>query len=113
MRAVSMAAATVSPMRARTSLPSTVRVSVAPVSPSRWNMEPPRAERSDHRLVERAARDHRRDSERMVGAERDAGMAAQHEGAGVGLGLVVDREAVFGHDANGAPGTNHISVGQP
>src|SRR5690349_18694631 len=99
-----MAAATVSPMQARISLPSTVRVSVAPLSSSRRNMEPPRAEGSDHRLVEGATRDHRRDCERMVGAERDAGMAAQHEGTGMALGLVVDRKTVFCHDANGTPG---------
>src|SRR5512146_2734467 len=80
--AASMAPATVSPRRARISLPSTFSETVSPVSPSRLNMEPPRTEGGDQRLVERAAGDHRRHAERVIGAQRHAGMAAQHEGAG-------------------------------
>src|SRR5476649_2082117 len=110
MPAASMADATVSPMRARIGLPSIVTVSVAPVSPSLLNMKPPRAEGSDQRLVERAARDHRRHGESMIGRERDARMAAQHEGAGMRRALVVDREPVLRHDADGTPGPHHVGA---
>src|SRR5476651_1329191 len=103
MPAASIAAATVSPTRARIGLPSTLRVKVAPVSPSLLNMKPPRAEGSDQRLVEGAARDHRRHRERMIGRERDARMAAQHEGAGMRGAFVVDRKAILGHDTDRAP----------
>src|SRR5476649_591581 len=110
MPAASMADATVSPMRARIGLPSIVTVSVAPVSPSLLNMKPPRAEGSDQRRIEFAARDHRRDGQGVVGGERDAGMAAHGEGAGMGLRLVVDREPVLGHDADRAPGAHDVGI---
>src|SRR5436309_1018991 len=85
-RAASSAAATVSPAHAPRVLPSTVIATGAPRSTSLLNMEPPRAEGSDQRLVERTARDHRRDGERVIGRKRDTGMAADGEGAGMALG---------------------------
>src|SRR5476649_864386 len=110
MPAASMADATVSPMRARIGLPSIVTVSVAPVSPSLLNMEPPRAEGSDQRRIEFAARDHRRYTKGVVGGERNAGMAADGKGAGMRLRLVVDREAVLGHDPDRTPGAHDVDV---
>src|SRR5471032_1668255 len=112
MPAASIAAATVSPMRARIGLPSTLRVKVAPMSPSLLNMKPPRAEGSDQRLVEDAARDHRCHGERMIGRKRDARMAAQHEGAGMSGTLVVDRKPVLGHDSDRTPGAHHVRAGE-
>src|SRR6267154_5999489 len=112
MPANSNAAATVSPVRALTALPSTVIATGAPASASLLNMKPPRTEGSDQRLVERAAGDHRRNRERVIGRKRHAGMTADSEGAGMSLGLVIDREPVLGHDANGAPGAHHVHVGK-
>src|SRR5918994_2029771 len=83
MPATSRAAATVSPLLAYTGLPSIVRATAVPASASLLNMEPPRTEGSDQRLVEGTAGDHRRDSERMVGRQRHARMAAHSEGAGM------------------------------
>src|SRR5260221_4665698 len=102
MPATSSAAATVSPLRAATALPSTVMATGVPASCSLLNMEPPCTEGADQRLVERAARDHGGDGERVIGRQRDARMAADGEGAGMAFGLVVDRKAVLGHDSNGA-----------
>src|SRR5262252_11129018 len=112
MPLASSAAATVSPARAVTGRPSTMRPTAWPLSASLLNMEPPRAEGSDQGLVERATADHGRDGERMIGAERHARMAAHREGAGMALRLVVDREAVLGHDADRAPGAHDVDVGQ-
>src|SRR5215470_13000171 len=112
MPADSSAAATVSPLLARTALPSTVMATGEPGSASLLNMEPPRTERGDQRLVERAAGNHRRDGERMIGRQRHAGMAAHREGAGMALRFVVDRETVLGHHTDGAPGAHDIDVGQ-
>src|SRR5262249_5316499 len=106
MPLASSAAATVSPARAWTTLPSTLMATVEPPSASLLNMEPPGTEGSDQRLVEGAARDHGGNGERMVGGERHARMAAHRKSAGMRLGLVVDREAVLGHDADGAPGAH-------
>src|SRR5262245_61725396 len=103
MPAASRAAATVSPPRACTGLPSIVRATAAPASASLLNMEPPRTEGSNQRLVESTARDHWRDGKRMVGGQRHAGMAAHGEGPGMAFRFIVDREAVLGHHADGAP----------
>src|SRR6266545_8295263 len=97
MPAASRAAATVSPLTARTGLPATVRETAVPASASLLNMEPPRAERSDQGLVEGTARDHGRDGERVVGRQRHARVTAHGEGAGMALRFVVDRKAVLGH----------------
>ncbi len=90
----------------------TVMAMAGPLSASLLNMEPPGTERGDERGVERAAGDHRRDGERMVGGQGHAGMAADGEGAGMALRLVVDREPILGHDADGAPGAHHVHVGE-
>src|SRR4030095_3237568 len=112
MPADSSAAATVSPLLACTGLPSTVNATAVPASATLLNMEPPCTERSDQRLVEGTARDHRRDGEGMVGREGHAGMAAHGESAGMSLRFIVDREAVLGHHADGAPGAHDIGIGQ-
>src|SRR5262249_11252470 len=112
MPPASSAAATVSPARACTGLPSTVRVTAEPASPSLLNMEPPRAEGGDQRLVECATGDHGRDGKCVIGCKRHARMAADREGTGMGFRLVVDRETVLGHDADGAPGAHHVGAAE-
>src|SRR5690242_11045681 len=112
MPLASMVAATVSPGQARTDWPSISMVRVSAASPSLLNMKPPRAEGGDQRLVEGAACDHRRHGERMIGRERDARMAAEHEGTGMRLGLVVDGKAVLRHDPDRAPGAYHVHIGK-
>src|SRR5205807_2261085 len=87
--AASRAAATVSPARASTGLPSMVSETVlAPVSGSLANIEPPRAEGADQGRIEPALGDHGRERQCMVGGERHAGVAADDECAGAGGGLV-------------------------
>src|SRR2546423_41187 len=110
MPADSRAAATVSPLLACTGLPSTVRATAVPASASLLNMEPPRTEGSDQRLVEGTARDHGRDGEGVVGRERHTGMAAHGEGAGMAFRFIVDREAILGHHADGAPGAHDVGA---
>src|SRR5262245_55190074 len=112
MPLASSATATVSPARAVTVRPSTMSLSVGPVSASLLNMKPPRTEGSDQGFVERAAGDHGRDGERLIGAQRHARVAAHGEGPGMALRLVIDREAVLRHDADSAPGAHDIDVGQ-
>src|SRR5262249_59039255 len=85
----SMAAATLSPLRAVTGLPSMVTRTRSPsASSSLLNIEPPRGESADHICIKLTARDHGCEHLGVVGGQRDAGMAADDECASVHFGLI-------------------------
>src|SRR5215471_6896801 len=103
-----MAAATLSPTRTVTGLPSMVTLTRWPSSNNLRNIEPPCREGADQICIEPTARDHRREHQGVIGGQRDAGMAADDECAGVRFGLIVDRKAVLCHDADARPGPGHV-----
>src|SRR5262247_557198 len=108
-----MAAATLSPVRAVTGLPSMVTRTCWPASSSNLlNIEPPRREGANQICIEPTARDHRRKDQGVIGGQRDAGMAADDECAGVRFGLIVDRKAVLCHDADARPGPDHVEFAE-
>src|SRR5215467_14931516 len=108
----SMAAATLSPTRAVTGLPSMVTQTRWPSSSNLRNIEPPRREGADQICIEPTARDHRREHQGVIGGQRDAGVAADDECPGVSFGLIVDWKAVLCHDANARPGTDHVELAE-
>src|SRR5215510_4072359 len=109
----SMAAATLSPARAVTGLPSMVTRTRWPLSSNNLlNIEPPRREGADQICIEPAARDHWREHQGVIGGQGDAGMAADDECAGVRLGLIVDRKTILCHDADARPGTDHVEFAE-
>ena len=60
--------------------------------------------------IERGAGDHRRESVSVNGRERDTGMAAGNESAGVAFGLIVDRETILRHHAEARPTTHDVHI---
>src|ERR1051325_10108417 len=101
----SIAAATVSPLRASTGSPSMVIGTVlgAASSGNRWNIESPGSEWLEFLGGQATFGDARREKERVRGGERHAAVARGVERAGTARRLVVDRKAVLRHDAQARP----------
>src|SRR5262249_21183932 len=109
----SMTAATLSPARAVTDLPSMVTRTGSPsASRNLLNIEPPCREGANHICIEPTACDHGREHQSVIAGQRDPGMAADDACAGVRSGLVIDGKAVLGHDADAGPGTDHVELAE-